>query len=143
MEYKMNEKMKSYKKEPSVPRGIKSHTNLPPSIHAQKSTKSLHEEQPPQFTSVPQNMNIQALHNIDEGGIADLIDKKLERNNEDMKEFFHEQIQALHLDVIRQFEIQKEFFKSSLMDYADKYNTLQEKYDELLLENEKLKKSAF
>ena len=77
------------------------------------------------------------------GGLEELIERKVRESQEEMKDFFHTQLQSYHLDMIRQFEMQKEFFQDTMMDYAEKYNKLQSDYDRLLLENEALKKSGF
>jgi len=49
----------------------------------------------------------------------------------------------LHLDMIRQFEVQKDYFENIVHEMGRSQEALQKKYDELLKENEKLKKTAF
>ncbi|KAL4502999.1 hypothetical protein ABPG72_014228 [Tetrahymena utriculariae] len=61
----------------------------------------------------------------------------------DMKFSFSEQFQNLHIEIIRQFQIQQNELTALLEQYVNKNKILEEKMQQLKLENERLKKSTY
>ncbi|KAL4455475.1 hypothetical protein ABPG74_012627 [Tetrahymena malaccensis] len=61
----------------------------------------------------------------------------------DMKFSFSEQFQNLHIEIIRQFQIQQNELTTLLDQYVNKNKILEEKLQQLQLENERLKKSTY
>ncbi|EAS04549.1 cytochrome d1 heme domain protein (macronuclear) [Tetrahymena thermophila SB210] len=61
----------------------------------------------------------------------------------DMKFSFSEQFQNLHIEIIRQFQIQQNELTALLEQYVNKNKALEEKMQQLQLENDRLKKSTY
>ena len=87
------------------------------------------------------NMNNNINNNVNSEGIDKNIKNYIDEQAEKIKEFIHEEINNLHVDLIRQFEIQNIQNKKLFQQFSDIQSQMCQEIQRLKNENELLKKS--